>query len=523
MDPDLPREMIQARIRAFKQTSSSKPSSRSASASWESIGTVIMSGSSSRSPPSGASRSRSSTQEVGFELALLDAVLALIHSFRGADPATIREHQQELREMDALRPLPLDIRLEPNYMTDADADADERRIRRLEVIGTAPPLLVSVLDKKMRKRMVGVDVHPACVRYAVVAAGFDQEGAIAAAEPQKKRVFRSERRSVGEPLPLTGRKQIITAVGSLPRLVGGQGDPYVPDPRLRSWLGRVTRFGYKAEFNPRRRRRIRGLGRDRYVFRVVEGTHFGVWGKVMGRMYEDRNSDVGRARGWGRIYPTGIVMGKKKVSLSDTLRPLLRRLVGQERLGARVVGMMSIPTDGSRHSMCFEAHLVAARRGFYGDRGVRLVLTVMNPHGNINEKAVRHDPLMRQRRRSMITPALMETLARALTQAMRQEGLLAPAHARPAEIRRGDHGVVFVDRLAPAAKVVNCDIRQRRMAVQYNEPSCGPSSFALMLAAARLAAARLASSTTGRSFCTRAYAAVGDEDVVLAAQLHRQA
>lgn len=449
-----------------------------------------------RASRTSSGRTSSSERELAYERAVAEAAVFHMQNLQDAGPDAIREYQRQLRELDAFRPLPVDVRLEPNYMTDAAADGERRRVRRLEVIGTDSPLMLTAFRKALNKAARGADIHPACVRIAVVAAGMDPEAALATMDAPP-RTFRSERLSLGSPLPLSGRRHLVSAVGAVPRLVGGKDDRYVPDPRLRSWMGRVTRFGYKPEFNPRRRRRIRNLGKDRYLFRLVESTNARLWDPVMARMHEDRDSPVGKGRNWGCIFPRQL-----RTQTPAKLEPAARQLVQELcRPGSsRLVGMAAIPG----HALAFEAHLSAARRAFYGNYGVRLTLTLMDPNAGDN-----------------VRPASMETLRRALEAAIRHVGLMAPPQARAVDIRRGKLGVVFVDRLAPPVQVKLCRVRNRRLRIQAHEPSCGPSSFALMLAAARLIGQ--GAKEGGGPFCTRAYSAVGDEDVVIAAQMYRQA
>ena len=474
------------------------------------------SGGSSRASAS-VTRSRSSTPEVAYELELVRAVTRTLRGLEGAGPEAVEAHQRQLAELDAQRgargggALPMDVRTRPDWRAPAGA-----RLEQFELLGSAPRLLMNAIWTMLATQAVGKDLHPACVRLAVVSAGLDPDGALAAAAARSppRRIFRSERRELsGERgLPLTGRRQMVTVVHAdprLPRVVGGPGDRYAPDRALRAWLAAVTRHGYKPEFNPRRRRKVRGKGR-RYLFRVIQGSEATLWTSILKRMHADRSLPVGRARRWDRIFPLQLRIDDERGAhtLDQALRDMLRQLLEQAAGGVSarsppvVVGMAAVQTDTAGlgfHALAFFARLLPARPAFYGAHGLRLKLTLLNP--TAKSRLPKQSSIAR--------------LRRAAEAAARNEDLVAPRDARPVDIRRGALGPVLVDRLGPAVQISTCRVAARN-AVQKREPSCGPSSFALMLAAARLGPA-------AAKDCSRVYAAVGDEDVVIAAQLFRQA
>jgi hypothetical protein len=536
------------RFRPASRTTTAEPRTGASRGSWEAFsgegassdsfrGGFGSSGSGSGSGSRSRSRthSRSSTTpELAYEHAVARAAMVPLLGLEGAGPAVVADHQAQLARLDAERAaLPVDVRTRPDWRAPAGA-----RLEGFDVLGTAPRLTLYAFWKALARGAAGRDLHPACVRLAVVSAGLDPEGALeraAAATGKRARTFLSERRAVsGERgLPLTGRRHEVSVVHADPRLpgvVGGPGDRYVPDRRLRAWLAAATRRGYVPEHNPRRRRRVRGKPR-RYLFRVVEGSDERLWDPVMARMHADRSLPVGRARRWGRIFPALLRIDDQASGpaqeFAAALRALVRRLAdeaaaaaGGSRGGGRsspasgsaagalpfAVGLAMVSVGGAagglrNHVLAFIARLVPARPAFYGHHGLRLKLMLLNPTA----------------RSSLPSADSVRRLRRAAEAAARAEGLMAPREARPVDIRRGALGPVLVDRLGPAVEVGACRRVAVRQAVQpRGEPSCGPSSFALMLAAARLGPA-------AAKDCGRVYSAVGDEDVVIAAQMYRQA
>lgn len=489
---------LAADIRRFRLSSSS-PSARSRSAgSWESFSGGSL-GSFGSFGGRSVSASRSSTQEMAYERAVATAAAHAILAMRGADAATVSDHQRQLERLDAERAtLPVDVRTRPDWRAPHGA-----RIRGFEVFGSAPWLMQRAFWKALAKHVEGQDVHPACVRLGVVSAGMDPEGALQRLS-SPVRTYRSERREAAGPggkLPLTGRQEVTLVHAEdlrLPEVVGGPGDRYAPDPKLRAWLAGVTEKGYRTELNPRRRRKVRGMGR-RYLFRVMQGSNEKLWNPIMRRLVADAGLPIGRERGWAAIYPEQLraVKSRETPQLVERLRGLLTRLVRDPQSPA--VGMVAVRahTRLTSHALAFVARAEPARRAFYGPWGLRVRITLLNPNANSE----------------LPTKAILDRMHRAGESAARAANLLAPSSARPADIRRGALGHVLVGRLGPAVRFDVCRVQARR-AVQQREPSCGPSSFALMLAAARLGVPR---------DCSRIYRAVGDEDVVLAAQLYRQA
>lgn len=483
-------------IRRFRLSSS--PSLSRASGGWESFSGGSL-GSFGSFGGRSESASTSSTRELAFERAVATAAARGILAMRGADAATVADHQRQLERLDAENAaLPVDVRTLPDWRAPHGA-----KIQRFKVVGTAPWLMRHAFWKALAKHVDGQDVHPACVRLGVVSAGMDPEGALRRMS-SPVRTFRSERRKATGPggkLPLTGREELTVIHPEdlrLPEVVGGPGDRYTPDPRLRSWLAGVTEKGYRVEFNPRRRRKVRGMGR-RYLFRVMLSSNEKLWNPVMRRLAADAALPVGRERGWSAIFPEQLraVRSDRMTQLVDTLRGLLTRLVRDPK--APVVGMVAVRahTRLSSHALAFVARAEPARRAFYGQWGLNVRITLLNPNATA----------------ALPTKATLARMNRAAQIAARDAGLLAPPSATPADIRRGDLGHVLVDRLGPAVRIDICRVQPRR-AVQQREPSCGLSAFALMLAAARLGVPR---------DCSRIYRAVGDEDVVIAAQLYGQA
>lgn len=539
--PPRPRRLspsLAAAIRRFRPASRTTTAERRTNAtrgSWEAFSGEGASGgddddgsfrggfsgsssSAGRSPSRTHSRS-STTPELAYEHALARAAMVPLLGLEGAGPAVVAEHQAQLARLDAERAaLPVDVRTRPDWRAPAGA-----RLEGFDVLGTAPRLTLYAFWKALARSAAGRDLHPACVRLAVVSAGLDPEGALerAAAAPggRRTRTFRSARRSVsGERgLPLTGRRHEVSVVHADPRLpgvVGGPGDRYAPERRLRAWLAAVTRRGYVPEHNPRRRRRVVGKPR-RYLFRVVEGSDETLWNPVLARLHADRSLLVGRARRWDRVFPALLRIddGEASPPLQAALRGLVRRLADEaaaadnpsSSAAAFTVGMAMVAADGAgglrNHVLAFLARLVPARPAFYGRHGLRLKIMLLNPTAGSR----------------LPSAESIGRLRRAAEAAARAEGLMAPREARPVDIRRGALGPVLVDRLGPAVQVGACRRVAARQAVQpRGEPSCGPSSFALMLAAARLGPA-------AAKDCARVYSAVGDEDVVIAAQLYRQA
>lgn len=267
------------------------------------------------------------------------------------------------------------------------------------------------------------------------------------------------------------------------RIVGMGGGYRLPSD-LMSWLASVG-IEYKPEHNPRRRQRVRGQARDRYVFAFSQGAFADGFIEIM----VSGKDSVLASRNWRSICPHVLSADKPARAIKWFLQSGLDLFCGAAEL---VMPSWS-------HTLCFYGFLtpIAGR-----PRHHTLTIHLLDPHATSNTK-----------------PQATRDLIRALVRSNHQikHGI-------------GGKGLATTPIILDRVKVVNthnsCGFKKRDvrfMAVQYRfENSCTLASVALLCSVSRnLARFPVQAVMNSGAFCRKVYADVRPQDVVLAAQLAR--
>lgn len=259
-----------------------------------------------------------------------------------------------------------------------------------------------------------------------------------------------------------------------------------------SFLG----IDYKPQYNPRRRRRVRGQVRDRYVFAFNQGAHSNgfVEALVSGA---DR---VLPSRNWGAICPV-VIFPEAQPAVPDSDPLYFMKWVYQNAAGRDYFCGTATLMLGSEwsHTVCYYAYLAPAKTKKPNHFSLRIFL--FDPHATTNTE-----------------PQATRNMIRALVEAN---------HLMKQDLgKAGLANKMVVDEVKVMNTANTCGFKQadvRLLATQYNfESSCTLSSVALLLSIARnLLKYPLQALTNRRAFCRKVYSDIKPQDVVLSAQLSR--
>lgn len=306
------------------------------------------------------------------------------------------------------------------------------------------------------------------------------------------------------------RKSVV-AEGSLPAryltmggpqqgIIGAPGDRrFVLPADVALFLRKGKGIGYDWRLNPRRRRRVQGLKRKRWVMRVSHGFTPEAAGRITGAIARGA-AQVRRSRHWDLIFPRSMIM-VPKLAVPEQARAQMVQLLELRRPATVLLSGGNTEGDrglyGNYHACVHVVRLIPCPEL---PRVVDLDVVVLDPQATVtlSDLSVNH---MRKRYADAVAASgrALPRLTRAVRKQL-QDGALGEFLIRDVTVR------------AQAA------LPARELRVQYAyEGSCGPSSVALTLAAARVAAKQphLPAPALARSI----FREVRDLDVVVAAQL----
>jgi hypothetical protein len=272
----------------------------------------------------------------------------------------------------------------------------------------------------------------------------------------------------------------IAVGGGTQGIVGSPGDSFRLEkyPEVKRWMDEVVDRGlgtqYNWKLNPRRRRRIRGQIRPRWVFRVSRGAP----GEKLEILIKDvlhPAADLLPSMNWGAIARKFIPVSSGASHTSIMRRELPRIIDGHYTTTTKRRRFPMVVPISARMRGGHAIVGILRERG-QGDDGGRLELILIDPHGEIT-----FDREVVALLQDVKTPRPM---------------VVVPAHVS----------------------------NPRLLAVQFApEGSCSISSLAIMLAAARyLGKASGITRDSADTLATKILRSVSDLDVVLASQImHR--
>jgi hypothetical protein len=317
------------------------------------------------------------------------------------------------------------------------------------------------------------------------------------------------------------RKSVV-AEGSLPAryltmggpqqgIIGAPGDRRFALPAdVAVFLRKGKGMGYDWRLNPRRRRRVRGLRRKRWIMRVSHG--FGPEAALRVVREIARGAEqVRRSRHWDLIFPRSIMMVPPKGYAG--IKP-----AGSEsdpaELRARIVRLIEMRRPAT---VVLSGGNSKGERGLYSDYHACVHVVRMIPCPDLPRvfdlDVVVLDPNANVTLSDLSVGFMRKKYAEAVAASGRELPRLTRAVRK--QLEAGALGEFLIREVTVRAQPAT---PARELRVQYAyEGSCGPSSVALALAAARVSAKQphLAAPALARSI----FRQVSDLDVVVAAQL----
>jgi hypothetical protein len=306
-------------------------------------------------------------------------------------------------------------------------------------------------------------------------------------------------------------RKTVVAEGSLPAryltmggpqqgIIGAPGDRrFVLPADVAVFLRKGKGIGYDWRLNPRRRRRVQGLKRKRWIMRVSHGFSPEVAERVVKAIARGA-AQVRRSRHWDLIFPRSIIMVPGLVVAEQARAQMVQLL--ELRRPATVV-LSGGNAEGSRglyanYHAC--VHVVRMIPCPELPRVVDLDVVVLDPQATVT-----------------LSDLSVNYMRKKYAEAVAASGRALPRLTRAVrkQLQDGALGEFLIRDVAVRAQAA---LPARELRVQYAyEGSCGPSSVALALAAARVSAKQphLAPPALARTV----FRQVNDLDVVVAAQL----
>ena len=288
----------------------------------------------------------------------------------------------------------------------------------------------------------------------------------------------------------------LTVGGSQKGIVGGPGDKRFKLPPDLGLFLRHANIRYDARLNPRRRRRVRGVARKRWIMRVSHGFTTDAGSRIAETLNAAQNVVLPR-RHWELIHARDLQFPEPGVAsaLSPLSVAFLSVLIQQGLPATVAIACGHAGPALSLHACLHVIRLVPQPRF---PKLFDLDVVILDPHGTV-----------------ILAPASLALMRSTYVDALDRANMRLPPFGKEAleMLRQDELGDVVIRSVRVRAQPVPESLR-----VQYAyEGSCGPSSVALALSAARVVAKT--PFLTAPQLARAIFEQVRDEDVVLAAHL----